>query len=148
LFFGPSAHPEPEMPNVTKKPPPTKRPAAQVEPSRKAAELKAANAAKRPRQPWLRDLGRQLPLTDDHVVTPERVSPANRSQGPPRLMTKREVCALVGASYVSVWNWMRQDAFPRSFVVCGRSMWRSDEVTAWLDQLPRRRLKGDLVEHA
>ena len=33
--------------------------------------------------------------------------------------------------------------FPRSRIVGGKSMWRSDEVEAWLDALPVRTLKGD-----
>jgi predicted DNA-binding transcriptional regulator AlpA len=38
---------------------------------------------------------------------------------------------------------MRAGRFPRSRVVGGKSMWRSDEVQAWLDALPVRPLKGD-----
>jgi hypothetical protein len=33
--------------------------------------------------------------------------------------------------------------FPRSRIVGGKSIWRSDEVEAWLDALPVRTLKGD-----
>jgi hypothetical protein len=38
---------------------------------------------------------------------------------------------------------MRAGKFPRSRVVGGRSMWRSDEIDVWLTGLPIRRLKGD-----
>jgi hypothetical protein len=38
---------------------------------------------------------------------------------------------------------MRNGTFPRSRVVGGRSMWRSDEIDAWLAALPIRPLKGD-----
>ena len=60
-----------------------------------------------------------------------------------RLMTKAEVCAVTSATPPTLWAWMRAGTFPRSFVVHGRSMWRSDEIQAWLGALPTRRLKGD-----
>ena len=63
---------------------------------------------------------------------------------PLRLLTKPEVLRIAGGvSYVTLWSWMRAGAFPRSRVVGGKSMWRSDEVQAWLDALPVRPLKGD-----
>jgi len=42
---------------------------------------------------------------------------------------------------------MRAGTFPRSRIVGGRSMWRSDEIDAWMAALPIRRLKGDEAEH-
>jgi predicted DNA-binding transcriptional regulator AlpA len=60
-----------------------------------------------------------------------------------RLLTKTEVCKLANATFPSVWAWMRAGTFPRARVVGGRSMWRSDEIDAWLTGLPIRRLKGD-----
>ena len=60
-----------------------------------------------------------------------------------RLLKKSEVLAIVGVTYPSVWTWMRAGNFPRSRIVGGRSMWRSDEIDAWLAGLPIRRLKGD-----
>jgi predicted DNA-binding transcriptional regulator AlpA len=38
---------------------------------------------------------------------------------------------------------MRAGSFPRARKVGGKSMWRSDDVDAWLENLPVRRLKGD-----
>jgi len=38
---------------------------------------------------------------------------------------------------------MRAGRFPRSRIAGGRSMWRSDEINAWLAELPIRPLKGD-----
>jgi predicted DNA-binding transcriptional regulator AlpA len=123
----------------------TKRPAAQIAPSKKAAALKAAADKRRPQSPWLRHLVRQLPALNDESMplTPERVNAANQSQGPPRLLSKSEVCTIAGASFPTVWAWMRQGAFPRSRVVGGRSMWLSSEIEAWMHALPPRRLKGD-----
>jgi predicted DNA-binding transcriptional regulator AlpA len=60
-----------------------------------------------------------------------------------RLISKPKVLAIVGCSYPTLWAWMRAGKFPRSRVVGGRSMWRSDEIDAWLAGLPIRRLKGD-----
>jgi predicted DNA-binding transcriptional regulator AlpA len=74
-----------------------------------------------------------------------RVPPA---RGPPslvlRLLAKPEVLLIAdGISYPTLWSWMRAGTFPRSRIVGGKSMWRSDEVQAWLDALPLRPLKGD-----
>lgn len=71
-----------------------------------------------------------------------------RARGPPplaiRLLTKREVLLIAGrVTYPTLWSWMRAGAFPRARIVGGKSMWRSDEVEAWLDALPIRPLKGD-----
>jgi predicted DNA-binding transcriptional regulator AlpA len=60
-----------------------------------------------------------------------------------RLLDKPTVMAIAGASFVSIWTWMRAGTFPRSRIVHGRSMWLSTEIEEWLRQLPRRRLKGD-----
>jgi len=81
----------------------------------------------------------------DAQDTRRRVPPA---RGPPslvlRLLTKPEVLLIAGGvSYPTLWSWMRAGRFPRSRVVGGKSMWRSDEVQLWLDALPVRPLKGD-----
>jgi predicted DNA-binding transcriptional regulator AlpA len=60
-----------------------------------------------------------------------------------RLMTKAEVLAVAGVSYPTIWQWMRHGKFPRSRIVGGQSMWRSDEIDQWLAGLPLRPLKGD-----
>jgi prophage regulatory protein len=68
----------------------------------------------------------------------------NNGSGPPvRLMTKAEVLNITGFSFPTIWKWMRAGHFPRSRVAGGRSVWRSDEVHAWLENLQVRRLKGD-----
>jgi predicted DNA-binding transcriptional regulator AlpA len=66
----------------------------------------------------------------------------------PRLLKKTEVCALANATFPSIWAWMRAGTFPRSRVVGGRSMWRSDEIDAWMAALPVRKLKGDAEAEA
>jgi predicted DNA-binding transcriptional regulator AlpA len=60
-----------------------------------------------------------------------------------RLLSKREVLAIVGVSYPTLWSMMRAGTFPRSRVVGGKSMWLSSEIEAWLAALPVRQLKGD-----
>jgi predicted DNA-binding transcriptional regulator AlpA len=60
-----------------------------------------------------------------------------------RLLSKAEVMAISGLSFPSIWAWMRDNKFPRSRIVGGRSMWRSDEIDQWLAGLKIRKLKGD-----
>jgi predicted DNA-binding transcriptional regulator AlpA len=101
-------------------------------------ELSAANRHHQVEAALADDLG-------DAQDNRRRVPPA---RGPPslilRLLTKPEVLLIAGGvSYPTLWSWMRAGTFPRSRVVGGKSMWRSDEVQAWLDALPVRRLKGD-----
>jgi prophage regulatory protein len=91
-------------------------------------------AAKREQAPWLRR-AQQLrsPLFETPLVTAE--------DGPPRLVSRAEVCALVGVSYPTLWQMMREGRFPRSRVVGGKSMWISTELTAWLAGLEVRPLE-------
>ena len=69
-----------------------------------------------------------------------------------RLIYKPELLERVGLSYTTIWMMMRQGRFPRSRSVGGgesaggqnqKVAWLSDEVDAWLAELPVRRLKGD-----
>jgi predicted DNA-binding transcriptional regulator AlpA len=62
---------------------------------------------------------------------------------PVRLLNKHEILTIVGVTYPTVWKMMRDGRFPRSRVVGGKSVWRSDEVDEWLANLPTRTLKGD-----
>jgi predicted DNA-binding transcriptional regulator AlpA len=106
-----------------------------------AASKKAAAAAgeKRPQHLWLRDLARQLPPLSDEPPAAERM---------PLLLDKAKILTITGASYPTVWAWMRDGKFPRSRVVGGKSMWVSTEIVAWMAKLPVRRLKGDKPEAA
>ncbi len=60
-----------------------------------------------------------------------------------RLLTRAAVLELTGFSYNTIWKYMRADKFPRSLAVFGRVRWREREITSWLENLPRQRLKGD-----
>lgn len=60
-----------------------------------------------------------------------------------RLLSKLEVVDRVGASYPSIWQWMRAGTFPRSRSLGGKTVWIAAEVEAWICSLPASRLKGD-----
>jgi predicted DNA-binding transcriptional regulator AlpA len=57
-----------------------------------------------------------------------------------RLLDKATVMAIASASFPTIWAWMRDDKFPRSRIVNGRSMWLSTEIDGWLAGLPVRKL--------
>jgi predicted DNA-binding transcriptional regulator AlpA len=126
---------------ITKSP---KRPAAQVAVAKKAAELKTEGEAKRPKPYWLSRPQTLPPKPEvERPSAPERERAADRSQGPPRLLSKAEVCAFVGATYPTVWKMMTAKRFPHPRVVGGKSMWLAGEIEGWMQALPQRRLKGD-----
>jgi predicted DNA-binding transcriptional regulator AlpA len=121
----------------------TKQPTAEVAPATKAAALKAASATAA--QKTYSSLAAE---TGDHQSDRQRVYGA--SAPPVHLLDKSEILAITGVSYPTVWLWMRQGKFPRSRVIGGdssknsnKSVWRSDEVEAWIAALPVRALKGD-----
>ena len=62
-----------------------------------------------------------------------------------RLLDKDEACSIAGASFPTIWAWMRTGTFPRSRVVGGKSKWLSTEIETWVQGLPVRRLKGDVT---
>ena len=127
----------------------SKPPAAQVAVAKKAASVKAESAKPSviapdliaPNEQGLADeaLAAANPPASEHEqslhAAPARVGA--------RLLSKREVLAIVGVSYPTLWSMMRANTFPRSRVVGGKSMWLSTEVEAWMAALPRSRLKGD-----
>ena len=59
-----------------------------------------------------------------------------------RLIPKREMLQIVGVkSFTTVWQWMREGTFPLGLAIGARTMWRSDEIEQWLEELPARRVK-------
>jgi len=94
----------------------------------------------------------------DEALAPAKPPPfrpdernAQAARAPPvrldaRLLSKREVLAIVGVSYPTLWSMMRANTFPRSRKVGSKSMWVSTEIEAWMATLPRCRLKGDTPE--
>jgi predicted DNA-binding transcriptional regulator AlpA len=65
-----------------------------------------------------------------------------------RLLSKREVCERLGVTYPTLWGWMRKGEFPRSVTFGGRTSWIESEVEAWVNNLPRSKLKGDAADAA
>ena len=83
----------------------------------------------------------EIGITNRDRTVPPRDPPSLQL----RMLAKPEVLLIAGVSYVTLWSWMRAGAFPRARIVGGKSMWRSDEVEAWLEALPVRPLKGDFA---
>jgi predicted DNA-binding transcriptional regulator AlpA len=120
--------------------------AAQIEFAKKAAAKKAA--AKR--KPAARPSAGKSKLVSDTPPPASTHGSAHRARAPPageHLLDKDEILALTGVSFPTIWSWMRQGRFPRSRVVgagrSSKSVWLSNEVEAWLRELPVRKLKGD-----
>ena len=60
---------------------------------------------------------------------------------PVMLLNRHEVTAAVGLSYVTIWKMAKAGKFPRGRTLGGKTVWRSDEVTAWLNKLPLAQLR-------
>jgi len=130
-----------------------KQKAAQVAFAKKAADAKARKGKTSAVAPQLIEANDQV-LADEALAAAN--PPANEHDGrnvhaaraPParvgaRLLSKREVLAIVGVSDPALWSMMRAGTFPRSRVVGGKSMWLGSEIEAWLAELPVRQLKDD-----
>ena len=67
----------------------------------------------------------------------------NTKKVPSRIVSKLEVLDRVGASYPTIWQWMREGKFPRSRELGGKSCWLESEIEDWILSRPVRPLKGD-----
>ena len=126
---------------------PSKSSAAQLAFAKKAADAKAQKGKTSVIAPDLIAANEQG-LADEALAAANPPASVYAARAPParlgvRLMSKREVLAIANVSYPTLWSWMRQGTFPRSRVLGGKSMWRSDEIDDWLAALPVRQLKGD-----
>jgi predicted DNA-binding transcriptional regulator AlpA len=78
---------------------------------------------------------------------PKRTQPEAAAESPPgvRLLNKAEILRITGVSFPTIWQWMRDGKFPRSYVIGGgnssKSVWRSDQINDWIAALPIRQLK-------
>lgn len=63
--------------------------------------------------------------------------------GDVRLLTRPEVEELTHLSCSTIYKQMRSGRFPAPVKIGRAVRWRSDEITAWLDSLPRA--TGDLA---
>lgn len=55
------------------------------------------------------------------------------SAEPLTLLSIRDVRARVGLSQATIYRLVAAGTFPRQHHVHGRSLWRSDEVAAWIE---------------
>jgi len=108
------------------KPPSKKSDCTTAERQALAAHARAAQASAKRFVDWRSKLTRAPPLSV-------------------RMLDKSEVLSIAGVSFSTLWTWMQQDAFPHGYVAGGKTMWRSDEVTAWVEALQLRRIKGDVA---
>ena len=67
---------------------------------------------------------------------------ATAATNPARFINKKQMLARVGASYSSIWQWMREGKFPRSRELGGKAAWLESEIEAWIVNRPVRRLKA------
>jgi prophage regulatory protein len=62
-----------------------------------------------------------------------------------RLISRQELVDIVGVSFPSIWQWVREGKFPapRKLGKGGRTAWLESEIEAWAANLPVRRYKDD-----
>ena len=67
-----------------------------------------------------------------------------------RLMSREEVCEIVGLTYVTIWHKMQRGEFPRTVALGGHPRngvrWRQSSIEKWIAELPDAPIKGDKVE--
>jgi predicted DNA-binding transcriptional regulator AlpA len=142
-----------------------KRTAAQVPLAKKAGALKAASRKSGGIPPAILDHFARTALASDAEAKRNGVEArAHPTRGPPvgkgkvdlasvyerlahrvGLLDKREVMAITGVTFPTIWEWMRANKFPRARIVVGKSKWMAADIADWLNGLPPRRLKGDAV---
>jgi predicted DNA-binding transcriptional regulator AlpA len=124
-----------------------RKPAAQVAVAKRAAKLKA-EAGRSALSPKFAAANTasiiEAGLAADVAQHQHDKKHEHGARAPPiRLLDKHEVCAIAGATFPTIWAWMRDGTFPRARIAGGKSKWLSTEIDAWLASLPPRRLKGD-----
>lgn len=50
------------------------------------------------------------------------------------LLDARDIKRLAPVSDMSIWRWVKAGEFPRPIKISRRNYWRSDEISAWLEQ--------------
>ncbi len=74
----------------------------------------------------------------------KQVTAARQETGiPAQLYGRREIIALTGLTYPTLWDMTRRGEFPRGRIVGGQTKWLASEIDMWLSSLPTRPLKGD-----
>ena len=59
-----------------------------------------------------------------------------------RFISKPEVLGRTSVTYPTIWAWMRENKFPRSRDVGGRSCWIESEIEEWILSRPVCQLKA------
>ena len=59
----------------------------------------------------------------------------------PRLLTKKQVRALVPVTFPTLWAWIRRGEFPQPRTIGSRPMWVEAEITDWISSRPHRSYK-------
>jgi predicted DNA-binding transcriptional regulator AlpA len=85
-------------------------------------------------------------LTDDeNLAAPDTRREPTQVNPPPALLTKRDVLALIGVSYSTLFAWMRSGRFPLPLVLgppgsrSSKIAWSTAEVRDWIANRPRRK---------
>ena len=77
-------------------------------------------------------------MSQEHA--PERTAPGVRT-----IISKAELLAIIPLSYVTIWEQMRRDKFPRAIKLgdgpTAKSGWFLDEIQDYQEKLPRADLK-------
>lgn len=64
-----------------------------------------------------------------------------------RLLSREEVCELIGLSYVTIWQKMQLGQFPRTVALGSHPRngvrWRQSAIEKWISELPDAPIKGD-----
>ena len=99
-------------------------------------------------QPGCRRVIRAIDALAANIGSNKRLVMMTPKSAPVRLLTKAEVLHIAGVSFPTLWSWMRAGKFPRARISAGggsksKSVWRSDEVEKWIDNLAVRPLKDD-----
>jgi len=94
---------------------------------------------KRPKKPF--------PKPRKAVPVSEPVAPT----GPIKLLSKKEVLAIIGVTNVTLWDWIRKGRFPAAVVIGpdgghrSKQGWIDTEVYSAIANAPRRLPKGSKV---
>lgn len=82
------------------------------------------------------------------VVVSSEVTPAPRSNGPLRMISKAEVLRRVPVTFPTIWNMMRAEPpkFPRSRTLGGKSAWLEDDIENWIASQPESVFKKKTEE--
>jgi predicted DNA-binding transcriptional regulator AlpA len=77
------------------------------------------------------------PATDN----PEPLAVLTEAADDLRVIYKPELLDIVGLSFVTIWELVRQNRFPAPRVIANRTCWLRGDLAQWLQALPKRHYK-------